>query len=219
MIVAIDGPAGSGKSSTAKEIAKQLGWIYLDTGAMYRSITFYFIKNNIIYKKGDCYDKVLENINLKIINEDSQSVFLNNEDVTSHIRSTEVTQFVSTISTIPEVRKFCVNLQREISKNSNVVIEGRDIGTKVFPNAEVKIFLTASVEERAKRRFNELNSSNNTTFEQLVDDIKQRDQKDTERKISPLKIAGDATVIDTSGMDFNQQITKIKKHIEDVLSI
>ncbi len=219
MIVAIDGPAGSGKSSTAKEIAKQLGWIYLDTGAMYRTITFYFIKNNIDYKKSKCYIDILKKIHFKIINEDSQLVYLNNEDVTNHIRSNEVTRFVSTISTIPEVRKFCVNLQREISENSNVVIEGRDIGTKVFPNAEVKIFLTASVEERAKRRFNELDSSNDITFEQLVDDIKLRDQKDSERKISPLKIAEDATVIDTSGMDFNQQITKIKKHIEDVLSI
>ena len=192
----------------------------ISTGSSYENILRWKKNPQIIdYKKSKCYIDILKKIHFKIINEDSQLVYLNNEDVTNHIRSTEVTRFVSTISTIPEVRKFCVNLQREISENSNVVIEGRDIGTKVFPNAEVKIFLTASVEERAKRRFNELDSSNNITFEQLIDDIKQRDQKDSERKISPLKIAEDATVIDTSGMDFNQQITKIKKHIEDVLSI
>ena len=219
MIVAIDGPAGSGKSSTAKEISKQLNWLYLDTGAMYRAITFYFLKNNIQYSEENNYIDVLENIFINFENSSTQKVFLNNLEITKEIRSTEVTRFVSTVSTIPEVRKYCVKLQREIAKNSNVVIEGRDIGTKVFPNAEVKIFLTASVEERAKRRFNELDSKNKIDFEQLVEDIKLRDQKDSNRKISPLTIAQDATVIDTSGMNFNEQLTKIRKHIESKISI
>jgi cytidylate kinase len=176
MIVAIDGPAGSGKSSTAKEISKQLNWLYLDTGAMYRVITYYFLQNDIQYSAEKKYDDVLENIFINFENSSTQKVFLNNLDITKEIRSTEVTQFVSTISTIPEVREFCVKMQREIAKNSDVVIEGRDIGTKVFPNAEVKIFLTASVEERAKRRFNELDSKNKIDFEQLVEDIQLRDQ-------------------------------------------
>ena len=149
MIVAIDGPAGSGKSSTAKEIAKQLNWLYLDTGAMYRTITLYFLNNDIDYSENKRYNEILKKIDLNIKNGTTQRVFLNNTDVTNQIRSDKVTCFVSTISTIPEVRKFCVKLQRKIANNSDVVIEGRDIGTKVFPNAEVKIFLTASVEERA----------------------------------------------------------------------
>jgi len=219
MIVAIDGPAGSGKSSTAKEISKQLNWLYLDTGAMYRAITFYFLKNDIQYSEENNYIDVLENIFINFENSSTQKVFLNNLEITKEIRSTEVTRFVSTVSTIPEVRKYCVKLQREIAKKSNVVIEGRDIGTKVFPNAEVKIFLTASVEERAKRRFNELDSKNKIDFEQLVEDIKLRDQKDSNRKISPLTIAQDATVIDTSGMNINEQLTKIRKHIESKISI
>ena len=219
MIVAIDGPAGSGKSSTAKEIARQLNWLYLDTGAMYRAITFYFIQNDISYSNDTNYTDTLKDININLINESSQKVYLNEQDISKEIRSTEVTRFVSTISTIPEVREFCVSMQRQIAQDSNVVIEGRDIGTKVFPNAEVKIFLTASVEERAKRRFNELDSKVTITFEQLIEDIKLRDQKDSNRKISPLKIAKDATIIDTSGMDFNQQITKIRKHIENSISI
>lgn len=219
MIVAIDGPAGSGKSSTAKEIARQLNWLYLDTGAMYRAITFYFIQNDISYSNDTNYTNTLKDININLINETSQKVYLNEQDISKEIRSTEVTRFVSTISTIPEVREFCVSMQRQIAQDSNVVIEGRDIGTKVFPNAEVKIFLTASVEERAKRRFNELDSKETITFEQLIEDIKLRDQKDSNRKISPLKIAKDATVIDTSGMDFNQQIMKIRKHIENSISI
>ena len=219
MIIAIDGPAGSGKSSTAKEIAKQLNWLYLDTGAMYRAITFYFIQNEIEYSEGKDYSEVLTLINIEFISEAIQKVFLNKIDITKEIRSTEVTQLVSTISTIPEIRRFCMKMQREIATNSNVVIEGRDIGTKVFPNAEVKIFLTASVEERAKRRFKELESNNSISFEQLVKDIQARDSKDSNRKISPLTIAKDATVIDTSGMDFNQQLTKIRKHIENFISI
>ena len=219
MIVAIDGPAGSGKSSTAKEIAKQLNWLYLDTGAMYRSISLYFLNNDISYSENKDYSKLLENIKVKFENNLTQKVFLNNIDVTRDIRSTEVTRFVSTVSTIPEVRRYCVEMQRKIAENSNIVIEGRDIGTKVFPNADVKIFLTASVEERAKRRFKELNDSERITFEQLVEDIQIRDKKDSTRKISPLIIAKDATVIDTSGMDFNQQLTKIRKHIENTISI
>lgn len=219
MIVAIDGPAGSGKSSTAKEISKQLNWLYLDTGAMYRAITYYFLQNDIQYSAEKKYDDVLVNIFINFENSSTQKVFLNNLDITKEIRSTEVTRFVSTISTIPEVREFCVKMQREIAKNSDVVIEGRDIGTKVFPNAEVKIFLTASVEERAKRRFNELDSKNKIDFEQLVEDIQLRDQRDSDRKISPMTIAKDATVIDTSGMNFNKQLTKIRKHIENIISI
>ena len=219
MIVAIDGPAGSGKSSTAKEIAKILDWLYLDTGAMYRSITLYFLQNNIKYSENKEYSKILENIKIDFKNNITQKVFLNDMDVTKSIRSLEVNRFVSIISTIPEIRKFCVNIQRHIASNHDIVIEGRDIGTKVFPNADVKIFLTASIEERAKRRFKELNDFKNISFEQLVQDIKKRDKNDSTRKISPLIIAEDATVIDTSGMSFNQQITKIRKHIEKSISI
>ena len=219
MIIAIDGPAGSGKSSTAKEIARQLNWLYLDSGAMYRAITLYFLQNNIKYVENMDYNNVLKNIKLNFINNKIQQVMLNNIDVTKEIRNVDVTRFVSTISTIPEVRKYCVNLQRNIAGKSNVIIEGRDIGTKVFPNAEVKIFLTASCEERASRRFKELDSDSEITLDELINDLKIRDQKDSIRKISPLTIAEDATVIDTSGMNFKEQITKIKSYIDEKISI
>lgn len=212
-IIALDGPSGSGKSTIANLLAKKLKISYLNTGSMYRALTLYLLENNI--KKTDDFDKnILENINIDI---NKDKVFLNGEDVSKEIRDKEVTENVSWVSSMPEVREYLVEMQRNISNNKSIILDGRDIGTVVFPNAKYKFYLTASSYVRAKRRFdqNEIDKS----FEEIKEDIEKRDYLDSHREISPLKKADDAIEIDSSDLTIAQTIDKIIENMdkEDVL--
>ena len=215
-IIAIDGPAGSGKSTVTKLIAQKLNLLYLDTGAMYRSLSWYLINKKINYTNKSDLKKTLQNISIifKHNNKSFQDVYINNHCITEEIRSQKISSIVSEIATIDEVRDFLVSEQRKIGIEGGLVAEGRDIGTKVFPNAELKIFLTASIDERAKRRKLELEKKKNIkiNFEELREQIKERDFKDSTRSLSPLKKAHDAVEINTDGYSINeicQQITDL----------
>lgn len=198
MIIAVDGPSGSGKSSISKEIAKKLNIQYLDTGAMYRLLALYLEENNLEFSK-----EVLKDFNIKQLGE---TFYLNGVDVSKKIRTNDISKKASDISKIKEVREYMVDLQRKISKSHSVILDGRDISTVVFPNADFKIFLTASVEVRAKRRFLE---DKTLSYDKILEDIQKRDYQDMNRKNSPLRIARGATVIDTSQMTKEQVIQKI----------
>ena len=216
LVIAIDGPAGSGKSTTAQLVAQKLGFVYIDTGAMYRAITHLAIRNNALGNN----DKIIElatnsDIDLKFEN-GVTSISINGEDLTDKIRRLDVNENVSDVSKIEEVRKILVRKQREIgSKTTSVVMEGRDIATVVFPNADVKIFLTATIDERAKRRAKEY-AENGTEI--LVTDIKEnlktRDQIDSNREISPLVKAEDAIVVDTSYVTIEEQVNIILREVK-----
>ncbi|EGC84425.1 (d)CMP kinase [Anaerococcus hydrogenalis] len=212
-IIALDGPSGSGKSTIANLLAKKLKISYLNTGSMYRALTLYLLENNI--KKTDDFDKnILENINIDI---NKDKVFLNGEDVSKEIRDKEVTENVSWVSSMPEVREYLVEMQRNISNNKSIILDGRDIGTVVFPNAKYKFYLTASSFVRAKRRFDQKEIAK--SFEEIKEDIEKRDYLDSHRKISPLKKADDAIEIDSSDLTIAQTIDKIIENMdkEDVL--
>lgn len=204
-VIAIDGPSASGKSTVAKEIAKILDISYLDTGAMYRAFTYYLLKENINFSE-DEIKKVVEKIDIDI---DKDSVILNGEDISKDIRGDEVTKNVSKVSAIPVVREVLVDLQRDISKGKSIVLDGRDIGTVVFPNAKYKFFITATAEERAMRRFKDEKSSLNKSYEEILEDLKARDILDTNREISPLKQAKDAYLIDSTEMSLREVVEKI----------
>ncbi len=212
-IIAIDGPAGSGKSTITKLIAKELNLLYLDTGAMYRAISWLFQKEKIDYAKESELKKVINNISIifKSNSISQQDVFINNFCVTEEIRSQEISSIVSKISSIKKVREFLVNEQRKIGQSGGLVAEGRDIGTTVFPDAELKIFLTASIDERAKRRKSELElrGGEEISFNQLRELIRKRDFEDSTRKISPLKKANDAIELLTDGYSINEVVEKI----------
>ena len=212
-IIAIDGPAGSGKSTITKLIAKKLNLLYLDTGAMYRALSWLLIKEKIDYDKDSDLKKTLSNISIKFKSNslDQQDVFINNFCVTEEIRSQEISSIVSKISSIKKIREFLVNEQRKIGESGGLVAEGRDIGTTVFPNAELKIFLTASIDERAKRRKSELElkGSKKIDFTQLRELIKKRDFEDSTREISPLEKAKDAIELLTDGYTINEVVEKI----------
>ena len=216
MIIAIDGPAGSGKSTTSKLVANRLGISYLDTGSMYRAITAHFIKNSYSLDSIDV-SSVMNSIDLEISDSsDRESVFLNGEDVTDRLRSNEVSKLVSDISSVKEVRAKMVRIQRRISSNKSIVIDGRDIGTVVFPDAKFKFFITASIDSRAKRRFDELQESDsNVTLEQIEEEIKSRDHFDTTRDNSPLKKAEDAITIDTTHLSISEQVNMILEIINN----
>lgn len=198
MIIAVDGPSGSGKSSISKEIAKKLNIQYLDTGAMYRLLALYLKENNLEFSK-----EVLKDFDIK---QSGETFYLNGVDVSKKIRTNDISKKASDISKIKEVREYMVDLQRKISKSHSVILDGRDISTVVFPNADFKIFLTASVEVRAKRRFLQ---DKTLSYDKILEDIKKRDYQDMNRKNSPLRIAKGATVIDTSQMTKEQVIQKI----------
>ena len=200
MRIAIDGPSGSGKSSVAKAVAKRLGLLHLDTGGMYRTLGYKVIKDNLNLKY---IEEVLKNLDLKIVN---KKFFLDGEDVSEKIRSNEVSKIASKVSSIKSVREYMVNLQREISSNNDVILDGRDIGTVVFPNAEVKIYLTASPEVRANRRYLEDGS---LSYEKILEDILKRDYDDSHREHSPLKVADGAKIIDTDNLSFEEVVEKI----------
>lgn len=212
-IIALDGPSGSGKSTIANILAKKLKISYLNTGSMYRALTLYFLENGI--KKEDKIDlKLLQNIKIDI-NEDR--VFLNGKDVSDEIRNKIVTENVSWVSSIPLVRQYLVDMQRKISENKSIILDGRDIGTVVFPNAKYKFFLVASSEIRAKRRYeqNEIDKS----LEEIQKDIEKRDYIDSHREISPLKKANDAIEIDSSNLTIDETIDEILRKMdkEDVI--
>lgn len=198
MIIAVDGPSGSGKSSISKEIAKKLNIQYLDTGAMYRLLALYLKENSLEFSK-----EVLKDFDIK---QSGETFYLNGVDVSKKIRTNDISKKASDISKIKEVREYMVDLQRKISKSHSVILDGRDISTVVFPNADFKIFLTASVEVRAKRRFLQ---DKTLSYDKILEDIQKRDYQDMNRKNSPLRIAKGATVIDTSQMTKEQVIQKI----------
>ena len=203
--IAIDGPAGVGKSSTAKIVAKKLSFIYVDTGAMYRAVGVYCIKNNL---QPEDVVPHLDNINIEIKYEDeTQKVYLNGEDVTKEIRTPEGSIYASKVAVIKEVRVKLVSMQQKMGETTNVVMDGRDIGNRVFPDADVKIFLTASCEERAKRRYEELNKT--VPYDEILEDIKFRDHNDSTREIDPLRPASDAVLIDNSNLTLEETVDKI----------
>ena len=211
MIIAIDGPAGSGKSTTAKLVAKRLGILHLDTGAMYRVITLIALRHKIPYSEQDRVGDLCRKTSIRFTNEPGrQRVFMDNEDVTDEIRSVEVTRNVSDYCAIPQVREILVAQQREIGRSTSCVLEGRDIGTVVFPNADFKFYLVASLEERARRRQKELaGKGQKRDLETLKQDIELRDKKDSSRENSPLCKAADAIELDTTSLTIEQQVDEI----------
>lgn len=207
--VAIDGPAGAGKSTISKQLAKKLGFIYVDTGAIYRSIAYLAIKNSLDTKKDIKEITELANTcKIRIVYEnDSQHVYINDCDVTDFIRTPDVSIGASDVSAISGVRDALLSIQRNLAQNSNVIMDGRDIGTVVLPCATVKIFLTASVERRAERRYKELVEKGvKTDIKNIKDDIMYRDKQDTERDIAPLKPAEDSVVFDNSDYNFDESV-------------
>lgn len=208
MIIAIDGPAGAGKSTISKLIANRLGIMYIDTGAMYRAVTYYFLQNDV---KFDDKDEIKSSLDKIDIDFDRDKVYLCNQDVTSQIRSKIVNENVSDVSAIDVVREKMVDMQRLMSKKKSVLLDGRDIGTVVFPSADYKFYLTASVDVRAKRRYlEEQNKGNiNISIEEIKKSIENRDYIDSNRKISPLKKADDAVEIDTSDMSIDEVVNKV----------
>lgn len=209
--IAIDGPAGAGKSSVAKVLAKRLNCIYLDTGAMYRAVTWLAMQQQIPFDDLAGMGQLLKNLQLKFREEDgAQHLYCNGMDVTEAIRSTEVSANVSAVAMIPLVREAMVAQQQKIAADCDVLMDGRDIGTTVLPDARYKFFLTASLEERARRRYLELQQKGvSVDLEQLQRDIALRDQKDSQREVSPLVQAPDAELIDTSHMTFDEVVEKL----------
>ena len=206
-IIALDGPAGAGKSSVSKMVAKRLNCTYLDTGAMYRAITYEALKRNISEEKEIV--QMVENLNMDICaKEDTMHVFIDGEDITQYLRTSEVSSNVSRVSAFQGVRNAMVKLQRKVAEKGNAVLDGRDIGTVVFPDADLKIFLTASVHTRALRRYKELKDTD-TTLERIEEEIKRRDNLDMTRKISPLRKADDAILLDNSDLTLEEPADKI----------
>ena len=204
--VAVDGPAGAGKSTISRAAAKELGFIYVDTGALYRAVGVYALRNGIGTKDSENIEKALKNIvvELKFVG-DVQHVFLNGEDVSTEIRTPEASMAASDVSAIPCVRAFLFDLQRDIAKKNNCLMDGWDIGTVVLPDAKIKIFLTASAEERAKRRYKELvEKGAKDTYEEVLADLEKRDYQDSHREIAPLKPAEDSVIVDTSDYNFDE---------------
>ncbi len=211
MNIAIDGPAGAGKSTIAKLLAAKLGILYLDTGAMYRAVGLKALNTGVDISDEAAVEKMLADTKIDVTQENGvQHVYLDGNDVSSAIRENAVSKAASDISAVPCVRYKMVDLQREIASRCDTVLDGRDIGTFVLPNAEYKIFLTASAEERAKRRYAELKAKGSTlTFEQIKDDIVKRDYNDSHRALAPLKKADDATEVDTTAMSIDDVVGRI----------
>jgi cytidylate kinase len=213
MIIAFDGPAGSGKSTIAKIISEKLGITYLDTGAMYRAVTLYFLENNVDFNDENQVEINLERIELEFIND---KLYLNNKDVSAQIREKNVNDNVSFVSAIRIVREKMVDLQRKMSGKKSVVLDGRDIGTVVFPNADYKFYITASVDVRARRRYEEelRKGISNLSLNEVKKSIENRDYIDSNREVTPLKKADDAIEIDTSDMSIDQVLEKILSYIK-----
>ena len=215
--IAIDGPAGAGKSTIAKKVAKELDFIYVDTGAMYRSMALYLIRKGVKAEEKNKIIELLPEIHVTLAYvEGEQHVYLNKEDVSSLIRNEEVSQMTSSVSTIPEVREALLSLQRNLAKENNVLMDGRDIGTCVLPNAELKIYLTASTKVRAKRRYDEMiEKGMECNLKELEASIKERDYRDMNREIAPLKQAEDAVFLDTSDMNIEEVVSAIIRLVKE----
>ena len=209
--VAIDGPAGAGKSTIAKRIARRLGYIYVDTGAMYRAMAYYLLQNQVDAADQEAIAAACQHADISICYQDGeQVVLLNGENVNAYLRTEAVGNMASVSSVVPEVRKKLVELQQKLARETNVVMDGRDIGTVVLPDADVKVYLTASVETRAKRRFLELQEKGEPAdLAKIAADIEDRDYRDMHRDISPLRQAEDATLVDSSDMTIDQVVERI----------
>ena len=210
--IAIDGPGGAGKITVARAVAKQLGFIYVDTGAIYRAIGLKFVRTGKFFTNENIIS-VLPGTELSLTHIDGeQHIIIDGEDVSSLIRTQEISSAASKVSAVPEVRAFLLDLQRDIARKNNVIMDGRDVGTVILPNAEVKIFLTANVEVRARRRHRELMAKGletPDTFERVLKEVAERDKADSERATAPLKPAEDAVLVDTSDMDFEQSVQTV----------
>lgn len=221
MIIAIDGPAGSGKSSTAKALAEKLGFTFIDTGAMYRAITHLMLENSLTPDQTEQLIALAKNVSIRFVGSTENSkILLGDKDVTDSIRSIDVSQNVSAVSAIPEIRRLMVHLQRHIAENNHSILDGRDIGTVVFPHADLKVYLTADIRVRAQRRLNELQAAHpELTLDELIKQIETRDQLDMNRSHSPLKMANDAILLDTTALSIQDQISAIEKMIIDKFSL
>ncbi len=215
--VAIDGPAGAGKSTIAKKVASALGFVYVDTGAIYRAVGLACIKKGIDEGDKNAVEKLLQEIDISIVFlNGEQHILLNDEDVSESIRTENVSMAASTVSAIPQVRKFLLDLQRNFAKRDNVIMDGRDIGTVVLPNAQVKIFLTASPEIRAKRRVLQLEEKGEEAdYTKVLTDIVKRDYNDSNREIAPLKPADNAVIVDTSDMTLEESVKEVSYIIKE----
>ncbi len=213
--VAIDGPAGAGKSTISKKVASALGYVYIDTGAMYRTVGLKAVKCGIDTKDEKGVTSILDGLDIDIRHEGvEQHIYLDGENVSDKIRTPEISMAASNVSAIPAVRVAMVDMQRKLAENHDVVMDGRDIGSFVLPNAEIKIFLTASPEARAKRRYNELiGKGESVSFEDVYNDMVQRDKNDSTRAVSPLVVAEGATVIDTSKLNLEESVEAVISHV------
>lgn len=212
--IAIDGPAGAGKSTIAKFVAKEKGYIYVDTGAMYRALALFFLEEDIQPEETERIKEACENAEVAIKYEDKvQQVYLNGVNVTSRLREEAVGNMASISSASPVVRAKLLALQRELAAKEDVIMDGRDIGTNILPGADLKIYLTASIETRAKRRYDELKEKDrDCDYDEIARDIKERDERDMNREIAPLKKAEDAVLVDSSNMTIEEVVTEIINH-------
>ncbi len=217
--VAIDGPAGAGKSTISRQVAKALGFIYVDTGALYRAVGLNALRKGIDTDDAEAVAESVKDISVELKYENGeQAVFLNGENVSAFIRTPEASMAASKVSAVPKVREFLFGLQQEIAAKNDCVMDGRDIGTVVLPNAQVKIFLTASAEARAQRRYKELiEKGEQVDYENVLAEMKQRDYNDSHRAVAPLKAADDAVTVDTTSLNLEESIEKIKNVIKEKL--
>ncbi len=216
--IAIDGPAGAGKSTIAKRLAKELGFYYVDTGAIYRTVAYFLDLLGISPKDADGVHRYIDELNIDIYYDETglQHMLMNGIDVTGDIRTPDISQKASLVSAHAEVREMLLDMQRDVARENNVIMDGRDIGTVVLPKADVKIFLTASAEIRAQRRHAEIQAKGGKdSYEQVLKELKQRDYQDSNRTIAPLKQARDAVLVDTSGLDIDGVVAAIRQIVSD----
>lgn len=218
--IAIDGPAGAGKSTIARRLAVKMGYIYVDTGALYRTVAYGILRDKVDYDNIAAVCEYIKGIKVGIKYQGTeQRVFLNMEDVSDFIRTPEVSQVASKTSAIPEVRAFLLDTQRDLAAKTSVVMDGRDIATVVLPNATVKIFLTASAEIRAKRRYDELiEKGQQVDFDDVLAELKERDQRDMTREIAPLKPSKESVIVDTSGLDLDESTAALQRIVLDKIN-